>query len=49
MTVLEGFLGPESKPCRGQTALERGLEPCWLDPTNPGLVNSPVYNDLGPR
>jgi len=22
MTVLEGFLGPESKPCRGQTALE---------------------------
>jgi len=25
MTVLEGFLGPESKPCRSQTAFERAL------------------------
>ena len=25
MTVLEGFLGPESKPCTGQTAFERAL------------------------
>ena len=25
VAVLEGFLGPESKPCRGQTAFERAL------------------------
>jgi len=25
MRVLEGFLGPESKPCAGQTAFERTL------------------------
>ncbi|MFP3319397.1 MAG: hypothetical protein RXO24_02460 [Acidilobus sp.] len=24
-TVLEGFLGPESKPCTGQTAFEEAL------------------------